>query len=77
MDLLRVLDESIVDMLISCREYRTMVRLFRIALEGYPEEREHLLEVLEMIEDGSCRLEEAVHKVGQSMQKLSEQERES
>lgn len=77
MDKYQALDESIVDMLISCREHKTMVRLFRIALEGYPEEWEHLLEVMDMIEDGSDRLEEAVHKVGQSMQKLTEQERES
>lgn len=77
MDRFKVLDDAVVDMLICCREHRTMVRLFRIALEGYPEEREHLLEVMDMIEDGSDRLEEAVHKVGQSMQKLTEQERES
>lgn len=74
MDRFKVLDDAVVDMLICCREHRTMVRLFQIALEGYPEEREHLLEVLDMIEAGSGQLEEAVHKVGKSMQELVAQE---
>lgn len=76
MDIFQELDDSIGDMLICCREHRTMVRLFQIALEGNPEERVHLLEVMDMIENGSGRLEAAVCRVGDTMQKLTEQGRQ-